>query len=219
MENRIPPRFSLLYLRKKQTDNLINMQNLTTQCHSKKVLRTVKYCVSKESVQQTEFECYCKGLQEQFTKRGYDSSSIETKINKIKFPDTKDLLTPKTTKKAQVLPLTVTYNRRLPNIKQIIQNHWSILKTNKALVKTFPVEPIIAFCKNKSLKQLIGGNTIQNDKNIKISSNKYEGKCTPYKSGIGLLFCLHVQNTHSFPSDKKWTDIYHFPFVIYTYNM
>ena len=54
MENRIPPRFSLLYLRKKQTDNLINMQNLTTQCHSKKVLRTVKYCVSKESVQQTK---------------------------------------------------------------------------------------------------------------------------------------------------------------------
>ena len=61
----------------------------------------------------------------------------------------------------------------------MIQNHRSILKTNKAEEKTFSVKPIIAFRKIKSLKQLIGGSTIQNDKNIKKSSNKCEGKCTP----------------------------------------
>ena len=60
-------------------------------------------------------------MQEQLTKRGYDSFSIETEIKKIKLLDRKDLLTPKTTQKAQVLPLTVIYNRTLPIIKQIIQ--------------------------------------------------------------------------------------------------
>ena len=65
-----------------------------------------------------------------------------------------------------MLPLTVTYNRILTNTKQTIWNHWSILKTNKALEKTFSVEPIIAFRKSKSLKQLIGRN-IQNKKKIK----------------------------------------------------
>ena len=75
-------------------------------------------------------------MQEQFIIRSYDSSSIETKIKKIKLLDKKDLLTPKTTQKVQVLPLIVTYNCKLPNIKQIIQNRWSIL-TNKALEKTF----------------------------------------------------------------------------------
>ena len=134
----------------------------------------------------SEFERNCKVLHEQFTKRGYDSSLIETKTKKTKLLDRKDLLTPKTTQKAQVLPLTVTYNRILPNIKQIIQNHWSISKTNKALEKTFSVEPIIAFRKNKSLK-LTGESTIQNDKNIKKLSNKYEGKCIPCKSEIRLL--------------------------------
>ena len=113
------------------------------------------------------------------------------------------MLTPKTTQKAQVLPLTVTYNRTLPNIKQIIQNHWSILKTNKALEKTFSVDPIIAFRKIKSLKQLIGGSTIQSDKNIKKSSNKYEGKCTPCEPGIQSLCRLQVQNTHSSRSQQN----------------
>ena len=48
-----------------------------------------------------------------------------------------------------------------------------------------------------------GGTTIQNDKNIKKSSNKYEGKCTPYKSGIRSLCRLQVQNTHSFRSQQN----------------
>ena len=65
----------------------------------------------------SEFECNCKVLQEQFTKRGYDSSFIETEIKKIKLLDSKYSLTPKTTQKPQVLPLTVAYNRTLPNIK------------------------------------------------------------------------------------------------------
>ena len=55
---------------------------------------------------------------------------------------------------------------------------------------------LFSFRKNKSLKQLIGGSTIENDENIKKSSNKYEGKCTPCKSGIRSLCCSQVQNTH-----------------------
>ena len=86
----------------------------------------------------------------QFTKRGYDLSSIETEIKKIKLLDRKRLPTLKITQKV--------------NIKQTIWNHWSILKTNKALEKTFSVKPVIAFRKkNKTnLEQLIGGKTIQN---------------------------------------------------------
>ena len=47
----------------------------------------------------------------------------------------KELLRSKITWKAQVLPLTVTYNHTLPNIKQVIQNHWPISKVNKAPLK------------------------------------------------------------------------------------
>ena len=163
-----------------------------------------KYCVSNESFQQTvNSNPIVRYIVRAICKKRLDSSSIETEIKKIKLLDRKNLLTTKTTQKAQVLPLTVTYNRRLPNIKQTIQNHWPISKTNKVLEKNVSVEPIIAFRKNKSLKQLIEGSTIQNDKNIKKSSNKYEGKCTPCISGIRSLCFLQVQNIHSFRSQKN----------------
>ena len=112
------------------------MQKLTHQ----RSLQSNTSC-RKNLLKNSEFERNCKVLQEQFTKRGYDSSSIETQIKKIKLLDQKDLLTPKTTEKVHVLPLTVTYNRTLPNMKQTIQNHCSILKINKVLEKTFSVEP------------------------------------------------------------------------------
>ena len=87
----------LTALFKKKADNLIFMQDLTTQRHSKKVIRAAKYCVSKNLLKNSKFERNGKALQEQFTKRGCDSTSIETEIKKIKLLDRKDSLTPKTT--------------------------------------------------------------------------------------------------------------------------
>ena len=87
----------LTALFKKKTDNPIFMQDLTTQRLSKKVIRATKHCVSKNLLKNSKFECNGKALQEQFTKRGYDSTSIETEIKKIKLLDRKDSLTPKTT--------------------------------------------------------------------------------------------------------------------------
>lgn len=123
----------------------------------------IKYCLSKESVQQTA-----------------NSSPI---IN---------LLTPKTIQKAQVLPLIVTYSRTLPNIKEIIRNHWSIWKSNKSLEKTFSIELVIAFHKNKTLNKVNGGNTIQKDKNInnQATNVKRNVQCVVIRS----MCCL--QNSH-----------------------
>ena len=81
-----------------------------------------------------EFE-YCKSnLQKELMTH---SSSIQTDIKKIRLPDKKEWLTPKTTHIAQMLPLTGTCNRTLSNIKQLIQNHGAILKTDKDLETTF----------------------------------------------------------------------------------
>ena len=102
----------------------------------------------------TKSEFERKVEQEEFLKRDYDSSSIEIEIKKIKLLVRNELLMPKKIQKAKVLPLTVTYNCIIPNIKQIIQTRWSILKINKALEKTFSIEPIIPFRKNISNNSL-----------------------------------------------------------------
>ena len=64
------------------------------------------------------------------------SSSIE---NKKKIELLRKELHQKQQRETQVLPLAVTYNRKLPNERQITQNHWSILKTNKTIEKTFSI--------------------------------------------------------------------------------
>ena len=48
----------------------------------------------------SKFECNCKVLQEQFTKRSYDSSLIETETKKINLLDRKYLLAPKAIQKS-----------------------------------------------------------------------------------------------------------------------
>ena len=77
------------------------MQNLTTQRRSKKVIHTVKYCVSKESVQQTTNSSanvkHCKtNLQKEV------GTLIKTQIKKIKLLDRKHLVTPKTTESPSI---------------------------------------------------------------------------------------------------------------------
>ena len=59
--------------------------------------------VKRISSTNSEFERNCKVLQEQFVKSGYDSSSIENEIKKMKLLDRNDLLRPKTTQKTEVL--------------------------------------------------------------------------------------------------------------------
>ena len=118
-------------------------------------------CVKRICSTSSEFKCNCKTLQYQFIKSGYDSYLIETEIKEIKLLDRKEWLISKSnTESWSVTTDSDIYNRTLPNVRQLIQTHWSIVKTNKALEKTFSVEPMFPHCKNKSLKQLIRENTI-----------------------------------------------------------
>ena len=94
--------------------------------------------------------------------------------------------------------INITYNRTLPNTKQITQNHWSILKRNKAVEITFSIKPITAFRKSKSLKQLIEGNKISGKQTINMKGNvnlvnlEY-GRCVVYR----------LLNTRSFRSQQN----------------
>ena len=67
----------------------------------------------------------------------------------------------------------MSYSRALPNLKDIITNHWHVLQANQRCKKTFNTLPIIAFREITSLKQIIGTSTIHN--NEKLIKTKKEG--------------------------------------------
>ena len=64
------------------------------------------------------------------------------------------------------MPLTVTYNMTLPDLKTRIDKNWHILQIQPKLKEVFTEPPILAFKRNKSLKDIIGGNKIFDNKNV-----------------------------------------------------
>ena len=62
------------------------------------------------------------------------------------------------------IPLILKLNRTLPNIKKIIDEHWHLLQINPQLKNAFQGKPIIAYKRNRNLKEIIGSNKIFNIK-------------------------------------------------------
>ena len=94
------------------------------------------------------------------------------------------------------IPLTITYNRFLPNICKIIRKNWNILSVNESPKKSFQNEPVAAFKRNENLKEFIGSNKIENNIEKKISKSTLKlMKCSPCFGNSRTLCCNQVTAT------------------------
>ena len=91
----------------------------------------------------------CKGLLNTLTKRGYNKRDTTTQMNRAISIPRKELLNKIKTSNTERLPLTVTYNRTLPDLKTIIDKNWHILQIEPKLKEIFAEPPILAFKRNK----------------------------------------------------------------------
>ena len=102
----------------------------------------------------------CKRLLNTLTKREYNKTDTTTKINRAISIPRKELLNKIKTSNNKRLPLTVTYNRTLADLKTIIDKNWHTLQIEPKLKKISAEPPILAFKRNKNLKDIIGGNKV-----------------------------------------------------------
>ena len=102
----------------------------------------------------------------------------------------------------QSIPNSITYNGTLPKIKSIVDKHWHVLQVNPEVKERFQLSPIIAFCKNKNLKQIIGSNMIEHNKKLIRSNNKVNGKSSPCLFNTRTLCWKQVVSTASFKSNQ-----------------
>ena len=122
-------------------------------------------------------------------------------IQKATNQDRRGLLNKEKTETGNHLTLLVTYNNTLPNIKIILEKHWHILNVNPELKKLFENKSLLAFRKNKNLRQLIGGNTIEKNKKL-LTTNKFtNGNCSPCFSNSRTLCSKQVIKTVHFKSN------------------
>ena len=93
-----------------------------------------------------------------------------------------------------------TYNRTLPDIKRAVNKHWGILKVNRDFEQDFTKLPIIAFRRNRNLRDIFGKKTIINNRTQICKSNNKNGYSKPCNSKLKNLCCTHVQSTSTFRS-------------------
>ena len=98
----------------------------------------------------------------QFQKRGYNRSLIEQQIDKANLQQREQRLKEKKKETATNIPLSLKYNRTLPKIKEIVMKHWHLLHINPNLAEIFQNPPILAFRRNKNLRDIIGTKLIEN---------------------------------------------------------
>ena len=75
------------------------------------------------------------------------------------------------------IPLSITYNRALPNISKIVNRNWNILQINTELHGVFQATPMIALKRSKNLQEIIRSHTVKQKFLRKISSDKMERLC------------------------------------------
>ena len=85
--------------------------------------------------------------------KGYEKAEIHDNILKTLGRNSKDLLTPNKGPRYRI-PLTLTYNRTSPNMKETVKKNWNILKINNEFWNSFPEPPNMCFHRNKNLKEV-----------------------------------------------------------------
>ena len=98
--------------------------------------------------------------------------NIQNQIENVGNLERSTLLNKTNALQKNVIPFSVTYSSTLHSIREIINKHWHILNINSTFGNVFKATPVIAFCINTLLKQIIGTNTIIHYQNLlKVKQN------------------------------------------------
>ena len=98
--------------------------------------------------------------------------------------------------------MVMTYNQTLPNFRKIQSDNWSLLKLNNRWKNVFKEQSIIAHCRNKNLRNMIGDAAIESNKVVrkqkpKLKSSYYK----PRFSRTNKLCCKQVVPATTFKSN------------------
>lgn len=138
-------------------------------------------------------------LKDQFTARGYKETDVQEAVERAKSKSRAELLQPST--KSDEIPLTLvtTYNKTLPNLKNILAKNWEVLSINKEIGKKFTKKPFIAYRRNPNLRELLGGNRIENGRVVKRKRKRRRlGKCSPCTTNLAYKCCRQIKATSTF---------------------
>jgi len=87
--------------------------------------------------------------------RGYPRELAEKNVTEVKFSSRNEALKNKTRTSRNVLPYITTFNPATPNRKKILMKYWHLITESNRLGQIYSEPPIVAYRKDKSLKDLL----------------------------------------------------------------
>ena len=152
-----------------------------------------------------EFKKHSEILTKNFKARGYKDDLINKQIEKANSVPRETTLELTTKKTSNRIPLVTTFNDTLPPLAGIIKNRWNIVQLKPELKDIFQAPGIIAYRRPQNLKEIVGSNTILNNKVFRKKPKSRTVKyCQPCNAKNNLC-CNHLQSTNSFTSSVTKT--------------
>ena len=109
-----------------------------------------------------------------------------------------DLLQEKDKTPGKHIPFTTIFNRKSPNINLVINKHWHLLRTNPEIASAFREKPVIAFRRNKNLRDILGQTHLSKKKKIIPKKHSIDGSSYACLSRANNQCCKQVVSTNRF---------------------
>ena len=171
--------------------------------HPKSQIKSIPYGqalrAKRISTEEKDFRLALKNIKKSFVNRGYKPADVDNQFARANAIDRTQLLDYKEKTNERKLKFITTFNRNLPPIRMAIEKNWGILQTNKRQAEIFADKPIIAFRRNRNLKDLLGGAKLVNNKKI-VKNDMRQGQCSPCLSQIGNICCKQILSRKEFRS-------------------
>ena len=132
---------------------------LPTSSHPHHIFKSIPYSqtlrIRRVCSDEEVADTHLQHLKDQLITRGYPNDTVSEAIQRGKSVERSTLLQYKQKSAMKRVPLVLTYDSRLNQVSNTIRSHIPTLHSNERLKHIFPEPPIVAFRRNRNLKDLL----------------------------------------------------------------
>ena len=178
--------------------------------HPKSTKEAISYSqalrIRRICTEESDFVTNGEKLIKDLVERGHPRRVAAEGVQKARNLDRQQLLVYKEKEATNRIPLIVTYNKKLPDMKNIVDKTWNTLRINQSESAKFAEKPMICFRRNRNLRDLLGQTRISDGKVLRKKELK-PGRCSPCLSRPDTKCCKHIISTKTF-SNRAGDKVY-----------
>ena len=181
-----------------------------SSCHPKHVFKAIPFGVATRLKRNCSDETFFAERTAEYKgyllNQGYPSKLVNNQFSKASAFSRNDLLQTRAKEAKKLFPFVTTFNPNLPDVRNIIRKHLSILHSNPKLKELFPRGSVIpAFRRSKNLKELLAPSRFKIAEEAQINHhNNGCFKCDRKRCDLCQKFFVESKFFPSFRTGKKY---------------